>query len=150
MRFLQHSYNPNYFSIEDILLQDVRVSCKVEVNVPKLGMNKTNEKVMILWLNLVKFSGMLDASSDCVDLKQGSKVELPFWMVPTLHSKKVVTFEVPRHYKVNYRYPLMVIFSFFFLAHYSFLDNQGKSSRRTALWLISTSGAPISTIWAFT
>jgi len=46
---------------------------------------------------------MLDQSADCEDLKQGSKVELPFWMVPTLYSKKVVTFEVPRYYKVNYR-----------------------------------------------
>lgn len=34
------SYSPNYFSIEDIVLQDVRVSCKFEVSVPKLGKNK--------------------------------------------------------------------------------------------------------------
>ena len=47
--------------------------------------------------------GMLDQSADSENLKQGSKVELPFWMVPTLHAKKIVTFEVPRYYKVNYR-----------------------------------------------
>ena len=46
---------------------------------------------------------MLDQSADSEHLKQGSKVELPFWMVPTLHAKKIVTFEVPRYYKVNYR-----------------------------------------------
>ena len=34
---LLFSYNPSYFSIEDIVLQDVRVSCKFEVAVPKLG-----------------------------------------------------------------------------------------------------------------
>jgi len=83
MPFLSLSYSPNYFSIEDIVLQDVRVSCKFEVNVPKLG--------------------ILDQSSDSEDLKQGSKVDIPFWMVPTLHAKKVVTLEVPRYYKVNYR-----------------------------------------------
>nr|SVE70131.1 EOG090X0G8U [Eubosmina coregoni] len=83
MPSLQFSYSPNYFSLEDIILQDVRVSCKVEVGVPKLG--------------------MLDQSADSEHLKQGSKVELPFWMVPTLHAKKIVTFEVPRYYKVNYR-----------------------------------------------
>ena len=37
MPSLQFSYSPNYFSLEDIILQDVRVSCKVEVGVPKLG-----------------------------------------------------------------------------------------------------------------
>nr|SVE93328.1 EOG090X0G8U [Moina brachiata] len=77
------SYSPNYYSLEDILLQDVRVSCTFEVGVPKLG--------------------MLDASSDEKDLKKGSKVELPFWMVPTLYEKKVVSFEIPRFYRVNYR-----------------------------------------------
>ena len=50
--------------------------------------------------------GMLDQSADSEHLKQGSKVELPFWMVPTLHAKKIVTFEVPRYYKVNYRYSI--------------------------------------------
>jgi hypothetical protein len=37
MPHLHFSYSPNYFSIEDIVLQDVRVSCKFEVAVPKLG-----------------------------------------------------------------------------------------------------------------
>ena len=49
-------------------------------------------------------TGILDQSADNEDLKQGSKVELPFWMIPTLHSKKIITFEIPRHYKVNYRW----------------------------------------------
>ena len=46
---------------------------------------------------------MLDQSADNEDLQQGSKVELPFWMVPALHQKKVITFEVPKYYKINYR-----------------------------------------------
>lgn len=50
-----------------------------------------------------KILGILDQSSDNEDLKQGSKVDVPFWMIPTLHAKKVITFEVPRYYKVNYR-----------------------------------------------
>jgi len=37
MPSLLFSYSPSYFSLEDILLQDVRVSCKFEVAVPKLG-----------------------------------------------------------------------------------------------------------------
>jgi hypothetical protein len=50
--------------------------------------------------------GILDQSADSENLKQGSKVELPFWMVPTLHAKKIITFEVPRYYKVNYRFSI--------------------------------------------
>lgn len=58
---------------------------------------------------------MLDQSADNEDLKQGSKVELPFWMVPTLHAKKIITFEIPRHYKVNYRQTIKASFRFKFL-----------------------------------
>ncbi len=46
---------------------------------------------------------MLDASADDEDLKQGSKVEIPFWMIPTLSAKNIITFELPKYYKVNYR-----------------------------------------------
>nr|SVE94570.1 EOG090X0G8U [Simocephalus serrulatus] len=101
------SYCPNYFSIEDIVLQDVRVSCKFEVSVPKLGKHFTNfnnPQCFVFTYSLsMCVTGMLDQSADDQDLKQGSKVELPFWMVPTLHSKKVISLEIPRHYKVNYR-----------------------------------------------
>jgi hypothetical protein len=68
----------------------------------------------MLLLSLSSNSGMLDQSADNEDLKQGSKVELPFWMVPTLHAKKVISLEIPRHYKVNYRY-LKVLSKFIFL-----------------------------------
>lgn len=102
MPFLSSSYSPNYFSIEDIVLQDTRVSCKFEVNVPKLGNHLSSNKFWKI-KTYSNFLGILDQSSDSEDLKQGSKVDIPFWMVPTLHAKKVITFEVPRFYKVNYR-----------------------------------------------
>ena len=67
-------------------------------NLLQLSLLKSN-----IFNHLYLNSGMLDQSADNEDLKLGSKVELPFWMVPTLHAKKIITFEIPRHYKVNYR-----------------------------------------------
>ncbi len=37
MLSIAFSYTPNYFSIEDILATQERVSCKFDVTVPKLG-----------------------------------------------------------------------------------------------------------------
>ena len=104
MPSLKPSYSPNYFSIEDILATQERISCKFEMTVPKLGefiYFMPPLKIELQFLGLIV--GMLDPSADDEDLKQGSKVEVPFWMVPTLFSKKVITFEIPKYYKVNYR-----------------------------------------------
>lgn len=53
------SYNPNYFSLEDIIVTQARVPCIVEA--PLVGMGK------------------LDPSSVDADLEVGKKVEFPLW-----------------------------------------------------------------------
>lgn len=90
---------------------------------------------------------MLDASSDEKDLKKGSKVELPFWMVPTLYEKKVVSFEIPRFYRVNYRFKnVLSVLSFFII----FIFYLGKFLRLIVKLLIYTSGGLISMTLDFT
>lgn len=53
------SYNPNYFSLEDIIVTQERVPCTVESHL--VGM------------------GNLDPSSIDDDLEVGKKVEFPLW-----------------------------------------------------------------------
>lgn len=53
------SYNPNYFSLEDIIVTQERIPCTVETRL--VGM------------------GNLDPSSIDADLEVGKKVEFPLW-----------------------------------------------------------------------
>ena len=66
---LGQSYNPSYFSLEDILATQERVPCQVQEDLPNLG--------------------FLDPGSDNQHLARGTKLELPFWMVEGLKSNKV-------------------------------------------------------------
>ncbi|XP_066594338.1 DNA replication complex GINS protein PSF3 [Prorops nasuta] len=79
------SYSPDYFSIVDILATEERISCKFQVNVPRLG--------------------YLDVSSESQDLKSGTKLELPFWAaydLNVLHGS-IVNVDIPKVYKDGYR-----------------------------------------------
>ena len=67
---LNRSYNPGYFSLEDILATQERVPCFVEKE--------------------LKDVGFLDPSSDSADLASGTKLELPFWMVEVRKSWQVI------------------------------------------------------------
>ena len=58
---LSRSYNPGYFSLDDILATQERVPCLVEKD--------------------LKDVGFLDPGSESPDLATGTKLELPFWMV---------------------------------------------------------------------
>ena len=83
---LNRSYNPGYFSLEDILATQERVPCKVEKDLPALG--------------------FLDPGSDNADLDQGSRLELPYWMAEGLRSnvdRNYVTIEVPKTLKEGFR-----------------------------------------------
>ncbi|KAL3286852.1 hypothetical protein HHI36_001340 [Cryptolaemus montrouzieri] len=82
---LQLSYSPNYFSIDDILATQERIPCKFSVNVPKLG--------------------ILNPSSDEKDLKAGTELELPLWLVQGLSTGRqpAVVPELPNVYKEGYR-----------------------------------------------
>lgn len=71
MPHLHFSYSPNYFSIEDIVLQDVRVSCKFEVAVPKLG------KQACSILRFFKISSSYDNSCNSADYQ----VTSPFLII---------------------------------------------------------------------
>jgi GINS complex subunit 3 len=74
----------NYFSIKDIMASQERVSCKFEVDVLQLG--------------------YLDTSSNEVDLKSGTKLDLPSWLVKSIYNEKFkfIQIEIPKQYKRVY------------------------------------------------
>ncbi|XP_051176312.1 DNA replication complex GINS protein PSF3 [Leptopilina boulardi] len=86
------SYKPNYFSITDILATEERLKCTVQFDLPRLG--------------------FLDPSSETQDLKVGTKIEFPFWLVKPLNKsllrnnrnpKILVIEDIPKIYKEAYR-----------------------------------------------
>jgi len=79
----ESDYNCDYLSIDDILSSNQRVSCKFEVNISKLG--------------------FIDTSSDCDDIQEGTKLELPFWLAKDFYSQGLVTIETPKGYNQVYR-----------------------------------------------
>ncbi|XP_029177207.1 DNA replication complex GINS protein PSF3 [Nylanderia fulva] len=85
MATLSHSYMPDYFSLTDILCTEERISCKVEVTLPRLG--------------------FLDLSSESEDLKIGTKLELPLWLAQPLNiaRESIVSVDIPKTYKEGYR-----------------------------------------------
>ncbi|XP_054710678.1 DNA replication complex GINS protein PSF3-like [Uloborus diversus] len=86
MNFTKRSFicaEEEYFSIDDILATNERIPCRFEVPVHKLG--------------------FLNPSSGSADLAQGNKLELPLWMAQGLHSRHIITTEVPKVYREAYR-----------------------------------------------
>ncbi|EFN74820.1 DNA replication complex GINS protein PSF3 [Camponotus floridanus] len=85
MTTLSYSYMPDYFSLTDILCTEERISCKVEVTLPRLG--------------------FLDLSSESEDLKIGTKLELPLWLAQPLNiaRESIVSVDIPKTYKEGYR-----------------------------------------------
>ncbi|XP_070156820.1 DNA replication complex GINS protein PSF3 [Polyergus mexicanus] len=85
MATLSCSYMPDYFSLTDILCTEERISCKVEVTLPRLG--------------------FLDLSSESEDLKIGTKLELPLWLAQPLNiaRESIVSVDIPKIYKEGYR-----------------------------------------------
>ncbi|XP_015610187.1 DNA replication complex GINS protein PSF3 [Cephus cinctus] len=79
------SYKPNYFSIDDILATEERLSCKVLQKVPRLG--------------------FMDHSSESKDLKPGTKLELSFWLAYSMNKSKdpIASIDIPKYYKESYR-----------------------------------------------
>ncbi|EGI60650.1 PREDICTED: DNA replication complex GINS protein PSF3 [Acromyrmex echinatior] len=82
---LSYSYVPDYFSLTDILCTEERISCKIEVTLPRLG--------------------FLDLSSESEDLKSGAKLELPLWLAQPLNKvrESIVSVDIPKTYKEGYR-----------------------------------------------
>jgi len=59
MTTLPYSYMPDYFSLTDILCTEERMSCKVEVTLPRLGRSR-----------LCRGSGNIDSNSNLFDTLQ--------------------------------------------------------------------------------
>lgn len=80
-----NSYVPDYFSVEDILCSEERLSCRIEKELPGLG--------------------FLDPSSEAEDLKPGTSMELPVWLAQPMNMTQppVLAADVPKIYKEGYR-----------------------------------------------
>ena len=75
----------DYFDIDDIIATQGRIPSKLEAQIYNLG--------------------FLDPSSEGNDLQAGAKLELPLWLVKELcnRRRKIVTVDIPKAYKDNYR-----------------------------------------------
>jgi len=82
---LQSSYQPNYYSIEDILATQERTPCKFLQNVPRMG--------------------RLNPSTEDRDLKIGTELELPLWLALDCSTGRqpIVAPDLPKIYKEAYR-----------------------------------------------
>jgi len=85
MTGMRSSYYPNYFSLEDILASEERIPVEVRNDLPDLG--------------------YLDPGADLKELKRGTKLELPQWMVEGLNTGRNphLDVEVPKTYREVYR-----------------------------------------------
>ncbi|XP_076358118.1 DNA replication complex GINS protein Psf3 [Tachypleus tridentatus] len=72
-----------YFSVDDILATEVRIPCRFQLHVYKLG--------------------SLNPSSQSPDLLPGTKLELPLWLAQALQSRHIVSVELPKVYREAYR-----------------------------------------------
>jgi len=85
MAGMRSSYYPNYFSLEDILASEERIPVEVKEDLADLG--------------------FLDPGADLKELKRGTKLELPQWMVEGLNTGRspYLDVEVPKTYREVYR-----------------------------------------------
>jgi len=89
MAGMRSSYYPNYFSLEDILASEERIPVEVKEDLADLG--------------------FLDPGADLKELKRGTKLELPQWMVEGLNTGR------SPYLDVEVLLPLISTFSHYFL-----------------------------------
>ncbi|XP_022903698.2 DNA replication complex GINS protein PSF3 [Onthophagus taurus] len=79
-------YTPNYFSIDDILATQERTPIKFTMHVPKLG-------------------STLNPSSEEADIKIGTSLELPIWLITQIATGRqaLAAADLPKVYKEGYR-----------------------------------------------
>lgn len=77
-------YSNGYFNIEDIMASQERIHCKFEIEVANMG--------------------FLDSSSIDENIKVGTKLDLPAWLVKSLYNDKFkfVSIDIPKWYKNFY------------------------------------------------
>ena len=75
----------NYFDIDDIIAGDLKVPCKFELPVYRLG--------------------FLNKGSDKEHIEVGVSMELPVWLAVVLNSRRrhIISVELPKIYKESYR-----------------------------------------------
>lgn len=78
------TYSNGYFNIEDILASQERIHCKFEIEVANMG--------------------FLDSSSVDENIKVGTKLDFPAWLVKSIYNDKFkfVNIEIPKWYKNFY------------------------------------------------
>ncbi|XP_059478375.1 DNA replication complex GINS protein PSF3 [Neocloeon triangulifer] len=77
------SYEPNYFSLEDIVATNATVPCKVEIKIPGLG--------------------EMDRGSQSEHLEPGRRLELPIWMAFNLSKRHLVKPDFGKAYSQSAR-----------------------------------------------
>lgn len=81
--FAVGKYGEDYLSTDDILALSQRVACNFERSVQGLG--------------------FIDPATESNDVTVNTKVEIPLWLAKVLHSRKLVSIEVPKGYNETYR-----------------------------------------------
>lgn len=101
---LPAAYCPNYFSVEDVLATQERMPCKFLVNVPKLG-KRMSLLDRLCTTQTYFFVGNLNPSTIDKDLKVGTSLELPIWLVQEMSTGRqpIVAPDLPKVYKQSYR-----------------------------------------------
>ncbi|KAF4520422.1 hypothetical protein B566_EDAN003993 [Ephemera danica] len=82
------SYQPNYFSIEDIIATQSPLPCKIEVKISRLGCLHQ------------KFRN-LDPSSQSQHLEIGRRIDLPAWLATVLSKRRLISSELSKAYTKN-------------------------------------------------
>ncbi|XP_065342476.1 DNA replication complex GINS protein PSF3 [Cloeon dipterum] len=80
---LNPSYEPNYFSLEDICATNSTVPCRVEIMIPNLG--------------------EMDRGSHSEHLETGRRLELPLWMAFNLVKRHLVKADCSKAYSQSAR-----------------------------------------------
>lgn len=77
-------YSNGYFNIEDIMASQERIHCKFEIEVANMG--------------------FLDSSSIDENIKVGTKLDFPAWLVKSIYNEKFkfVSIDIPKWYKNFY------------------------------------------------
>lgn len=74
--------DPNYLDLEDLLAQTQSVECQFLLDIPGLEFL---------------------AADKSEEIKQGTKLTLPFWMAKTLYTYSMADITLPQSYDVNFR-----------------------------------------------
>lgn len=88
-------YCSNYFDLNDILSQTIRLSVKFQRTIPKLGYLDPSQQQQ----------HQEDCTSDLInhEIVIGTKLELPLWIVKELNGDRAVTVNLPKGYNLIYR-----------------------------------------------